>query len=189
MTVVSIFTFVYCAWVVSEVLILLITRTRRSSGSVQDRGSLVLLWPAIALSTWAALYYGALHPHTMLHGAAWIQSLALAVFLLGLAVRWVAIFSLGRSFSANVAIHAGQTLYRKGLFRVVRHPSYSGMLLCFVAIGIVERNWVSLAIMLILPTAALLYRIHVEEIALRNAFGQDYVAYSRTTKRLIPGIY
>ena len=37
--------------------------------------------------------------------------------------------------------------------------------------------------------AALLYRIHVEEAALTGAFGQEYVEYSRTTKRLIPGIY
>jgi protein-S-isoprenylcysteine O-methyltransferase Ste14 len=41
----------------------------------------------------------------------------------------------------------------------------------------------------VFPTAALLYRIHVEEIALTGAFGEDYVEYSRVTKRLIPGIY
>jgi protein-S-isoprenylcysteine O-methyltransferase Ste14 len=38
-------------------------------------------------------------------------------------------------------------------------------------------------------TAALLYRIHVEEAALNQAFGAQYQAYSATTKRLIPGIY
>jgi protein-S-isoprenylcysteine O-methyltransferase Ste14 len=41
----------------------------------------------------------------------------------------------------------------------------------------------------IAPGAALLYRIHVEERALRGAFGEEYVAYSRVTKRLVPGIY
>jgi protein-S-isoprenylcysteine O-methyltransferase Ste14 len=41
----------------------------------------------------------------------------------------------------------------------------------------------------ILPTAALLYRIHVEEMALTEAFGPQYLEYSRTTKRLFPGIY
>lgn len=39
------------------------------------------------------------------------------------------------------------------------------------------------------PTLTLLYRIHVEETALRAAFGEEYVAYSRKTKRLIPGVY
>jgi protein-S-isoprenylcysteine O-methyltransferase len=51
------------------------------------------------------------------------------------------------------------------------------------------RNWVGLAITLVPTTAALLYRIHVEEAALRQAFGQEYSDYSRATKRLIPGIY
>jgi protein-S-isoprenylcysteine O-methyltransferase Ste14 len=44
-------------------------------------------------------------------------------------------------------------------------------------------------IMLVFPTAALLYRIHVEEMALTEAFGDDYVDYCRTTRRLVPGIY
>jgi protein-S-isoprenylcysteine O-methyltransferase Ste14 len=35
----------------------------------------------------------------------------------------------------------------------------------------------------------LLYRIHVEEAALMQAFGEAYRDYSRTTKRLLPGIY
>jgi protein-S-isoprenylcysteine O-methyltransferase Ste14 len=63
------------------------------------------------------------------------------------------------------------------------------MLLCFLAVGTYKRNWVSVAIMLVFPTAALLYRIHVEEIALTGGFGEDYMKYSRGTKRLIPGIY
>jgi protein-S-isoprenylcysteine O-methyltransferase Ste14 len=89
----------------------------------------------------------------------------------------------------NVAIHATQTVHKTGLFRWVRHPSYTGMLLIFTAIGLSQRNWLSLAIMLVVPTAALLYRIHVEEMALTEAFGEDYLEYSRVTRRLVPGIY
>jgi protein-S-isoprenylcysteine O-methyltransferase Ste14 len=88
-----------------------------------------------------------------------------------------------------VAIHANQTLRKTGLYRWVRHPSYSGMLVIFAAIGLSQRNWVSLAVMLIFPTAALLYRIHVEELALGEAFGDDYARYRQSTFRLIPGIY
>jgi protein-S-isoprenylcysteine O-methyltransferase Ste14 len=33
------------------------------------------------------------------------------------------------------------------------------------------------------------YRIRVEEAVLVAAFGQDYVAYQRTTRRIIPLIY
>jgi protein-S-isoprenylcysteine O-methyltransferase Ste14 len=42
----------------------------------------------------------------------------------------------------------------------------------------------------LVPTIlAMLYRIHVEEIALNEAFGAQYASYSKTTWRLIPGIY
>jgi protein-S-isoprenylcysteine O-methyltransferase Ste14 len=50
-------------------------------------------------------------------------------------------------------------------------------------------GWLSLAVMLVPTTLALLYRIHVEEAALNEAFGEEYAAYSQVTRRLIPGIF
>jgi len=45
-------------------------------------------------------------------------------------------------------------------------------------------------LVLIVPTtAALIYRIHVEEAALSGAFGQQYADYSKATWRLVPGLY
>ena len=90
-------------------------------------------------------------------GAHWLGTAALALLVVGLVIRWTAIITLGRSFSTNVAIHATQTVHKTGLFRWVRHPSYAGMLLIFAAIGVSQRNWVSLAIMLAFPTPALIY--------------------------------
>lgn len=177
------------AWVVSEVLILVVTRTARSTGNVHDRGSLLILWPVIVASITAGEWIGGAHPPTMFGGAHWVRVASLVILATGLAIRWTAIATLGKGFSANVAIRTSQTLHRTGLFRFVRHPSYSGLLLIFLAIGVHTRNWWGLAIILIPTTAALLYRIHVEEAALVQAFGQQYRDYTRTTKRLIPGIY
>lgn len=179
----------YWLWVASEVLVLIVTRTRRSTGETRDRGSLLILWPVIFCSLWVGIQYGFTHPHTILGGAPWLLKASLALLIVGIALRWTAIITLGRSFSVNVAIHATQTVHKTGLFRFVRHPSYSAMLIIFAAIGLRTRNWLALAILVIPPTIALLYRIHVEEGALNAAFGDDYATYSRTTKRLIPGIY
>lgn len=176
-------------WVVSEVAILLLTRTRRSSGTVRDRGSLLLLWPVIVLAITAGSWIGEVEPHTIAGGAAWVRELSVALLVLGLLLRSAAIVTLGRSFSANVAIHATQRVHRTGLFRFVRHPSYSGLLLIFAAIGLHTRNWLGLLVVLLPTCAALLYRIHVEEAALGEAFGDEYTDYCRTTKRLIPGVY
>lgn len=50
-------------------------------------------------------------------------------------------------------------------------------------------DWVSLAIMLVFPMAALLYRMHVEERTLAEAFGAEYADDCQATKRLMSGIY
>jgi protein-S-isoprenylcysteine O-methyltransferase Ste14 len=189
MTLGHIFATLCWAWGASEIVLQVVKRTSRGGGTLKDRGSLWLLLPSIWLSIWLATWYGETHPHTMPGGSQSLGIAAILIMLIGLAIRWTAILSLGRSFSTNVAIHTTQTLHKTGLYRWVRHPSYSGMMLSFTAVGLAERNWVSLAIMLVCPTAALLYRIHVEEAALTEAFGQQYIDYSKETKRLVPGIY
>lgn len=176
-------------WIASEVAILLLTRTRRSSGNVQDRGSILILWIVIVLSITMGEWIGDIQPHADFHGAHWVHPFCVGLLAAALALRWTAVLTLGKSFSANVAIHATQKLHKTGLYRYVRHPSYTGLFFIFVAIGLHKRNWAAFAIVLIPTTAAILYRIHIEEAALRGAFGSEYADYSRTTRRLVPGLY
>jgi protein-S-isoprenylcysteine O-methyltransferase Ste14 len=176
-------------WSLSEVAILLVTHTRRSTGEVRDKGTLQILWPVIVGSITLGSWLAGANPFHLPEGPHWLPDLALFLLVAGLAVRWTAILQLGRAFSANVAIHATQTLRIVGLYRIVRHPSYTGLFLIFLAIGLDTRNPLGFAIIVIPPMAALIFRIHVEEQALRQAFGQQYESYSRSTKRLLPGIY
>jgi protein-S-isoprenylcysteine O-methyltransferase Ste14 len=179
----------YWAWIASEVAILLLTRTRRSSGKVQDRGSILILWVVIVLAITGGKWFGEMHPNADFHGAQWVRPFCVLLLAAALALRWTAVLTLGRSFSANVAIRSTQTLHKTGLYRFIRHPSYTGLLLIFVAVGLRTLNWAALVIVLVPILAAMLYRIHIEEAALRGAFGTEYTNYSRTTKRLIPGLY
>jgi protein-S-isoprenylcysteine O-methyltransferase Ste14 len=188
-TVPTIFAILYWAWIATEILLQLVTPTMRRQGKLRDRGSLIVLLVVIFASFWIAMQYGETHPRNILGGAHWLRIPALVMLAFGLAVRWAAVFSLGASFSTNVAIHSAQKLRTTGLFRWVRHPSYTGMLIIFTAVGLYERNWLSLAVLIVFPTAALLYRIHVEEVALTEAFGQSYIEYQRKTRRLIPLVY
>jgi protein-S-isoprenylcysteine O-methyltransferase Ste14 len=191
MDVSALFRILYLAWIFSEVAVLLITRTRSSNtnADVQDRGSLRVLWLVIVFTVTLGSYYGETHAHNIDPTISWARTTALTILIIGLAIRWTAIFTLGRSFSANVAIHATQTVHKTGLFRFVRHPSYSGLVLIFAAVGLHTRNWLGLAIIFVPTTAALFYRIKVEESALRRAFGAEYDDYCKSTKCLIPGIY
>jgi protein-S-isoprenylcysteine O-methyltransferase Ste14 len=179
----------FYGWTAGEVLLVIVTRTRKGGGQLKDRGSMAILWITIVAAMFAAGYVDDRFPEFKIPNSHWIVYPSLVLMIAGLIIRWTAIISLGKAFSVNVAIRDTQTLYQKGLYRLVRHPSYSGMVVCFVAIGMIQRNWLGLAVVLVPTTAALLYRIHVEEAALNEAFGAQYASYSRTTRRLIPGIY
>jgi protein-S-isoprenylcysteine O-methyltransferase Ste14 len=82
----------------------------------------------------------------------------------------------------------GHKIIDKGLYGIIRHPSYLGSLVTFAGLGLALENWLSLLVLLALPVAATLYRISVEEKALLDHFGSAYRDYMRRTKRLIPGI-
>lgn len=177
------------AWVAGEVVIAFATRTRGGQGKVQDRGTQIMIWVVIVASFTGGGYASTIRAADMPFSHAGLRAAGLALLIAGLLVRIVAIYTLGRSFSANVAIRSTQTIQRSGLYRFVRHPSYLGMEMIFLAAGLHSHNWACLAIVFLPPTLAILYRIHIEEAALLSAFGSGYGDYIKSTKRLIPGIY
>jgi protein-S-isoprenylcysteine O-methyltransferase Ste14 len=179
----------FWGWMASEILVGVATRTSRNRGKVHDRGSQLILWIVIATAVTACQWISESTPPRMLGGAHTLKTASVIVMLIGLGIRWMAIITLGKSFSSNVAIQDSQQVTRTGLYRFVRHPSYLGLLLVFLAIGLHSRDWLGMVVVLVPTTAALLYRIHIEEAALVEAFGDEYVAYSKATKRLLPGVY
>ena len=80
-------------------------------------------------------------------------------------------------------------LIEKGLYKFIRHPAYTGSLLTFLGFGLTFSNWLSALVLFVPLTGVFLYRIHVEEQALTEFFGDAYLQYRRRTKRLFPGIY
>ena len=189
MTLLRVWEFLLWGWMGLELVIAIATRTRRSQGTVHDRGTQVLSWAVIVFSFFAAGWAATIPALEMPFAHYPLRIAAVVLIVIGLVVRIVAIVTLGKGFSANVAIRSAQKLQRSGLYSVVRHPSYLGLVIIFVAAGLWGHNWGSMAVMILLPTSAVLYRIHVEEIALRSAFGAEYDDYARTTKRLVPGLY
>jgi phospholipid methyltransferase len=59
-----------------------------------------------------------------------------------------------------------------GPYRWVRHPSYTGLILTFVGFGLALGNWAALAVVAVVPTAGLVYRMRVEERALLDGLGE-----------------
>jgi protein-S-isoprenylcysteine O-methyltransferase Ste14 len=93
---------------------------------------------------------------------------------------------LGRFFTYDVAIHAGQTVIEAGPYRYIRHPSYTGGLVTLAGIGLALGNWAALLALLACAGTGYAYRMYVEEAALVAALGEPYKAYMLRTTRLLP---
>ncbi len=117
-----------------------------------------------------------------------IRWLGVALFAAGGVLRLWPVFVLGDRFSGLVAIQPGHTLVTGGVYGVIRHPSYLGLLVNSLGWGLAFRSGVGvlLAALLIPP---LLARIRAEERLLRAEFGDQYEAFCARTSRLIPGLY
>lgn len=119
--------------------------------------------------------------------ARWLT--AFAVIWLGLAIRVWAVVSLGRAFRTTVQVDTAQDVISHGPYRLIRHPSYTGILLAAAGFGLALDTWPGLALCVVLPLAALVRRIQVEEAELIRVLGDPYRDYIGRTKRLIPGLW
>jgi protein-S-isoprenylcysteine O-methyltransferase len=174
---------------VSEVALGVSHRARGPAGaSVDDRGSIRMLWIVIFSSIALAVVCSGYRP-ARFHVAGSIRdSIALALIVGGLALRWTSVVILGRFFTVNVAIQNGHTLVDTGPYKFLRHPSYTGLLLAFTGLGVSFGSWLSIGVLVVPITLALLHRIRLEEAVLRRGLGDAYTDYCARTKRLIPGL-
>jgi protein-S-isoprenylcysteine O-methyltransferase Ste14 len=117
-----------------------------------------------------------------------IRWLGVALFAAGGALRLWPVYVLGHRFSGLVAIQPGHTLVTGGIYSVIRHPSYLGLLVNSLGWGLAFRSGVGV-LLTALMIPPLLARIRAEEALLRAEFGDEYVAFCARTSRLIPGLY
>ena len=175
-------------WAGSEIIL---ARTKRSqSTDLQcDKSSLRILWITIAIAVNVGIVLSFQRIGHFGNGSQLLPIAGLMLIGCGLLVRWVAVFSLKRQFTVDVSITKDHRIVRNGIYRFVRHPAYAGSLLSFLGLALCFSNYISLLIVFVPICLAFLYRIHIEEDALINAFGSEYLDYCASTKRLIPGIF
>jgi protein-S-isoprenylcysteine O-methyltransferase Ste14 len=117
-----------------------------------------------------------------------IRWLGVALFAIGGALRIWPVYVLGNRFSGLVAIQPNHRLVTTGIYRVIRHPSYLGLLINTVGWSLAFRSGVGL-ILTALMVPVLVARMNSEEALLSSQFGAEYDGYRARSSRLIPGIY
>jgi len=185
----AVFWFSFVAWFAIEMWIA--ARDRRgASGERRDRGSrlviYVFVWTAIAIAFAAPYRVSAAR---MAFPNAPVFWTAIVLMWAGTVLRTWAVVTLGRFFRSTVHIHDDHKLVTSGPYRVLRHPGYTGGLMTTTGIGLAQGNSISLAAAFFLLLVAYVWRIVVEEAALRARFGEAFEAYRRKTWAIIPPVW
>ena len=161
-----------------------------SPGEREDRANRWVIWAFSAIGLLEAYLpaYTDRRDIWTIDGEA-VRWLGVVLFATGGVLRIWPVFVLGHRFSGLVAIQRGHELVTGGPYRVIRHPSYLGLLLNSLGWVLVFRSVVGIALVA-LTLIPLLARIRAEEALLKTQFGAAYDAFrAQTTWRLIPGLY
>jgi protein-S-isoprenylcysteine O-methyltransferase Ste14 len=117
---------------------------------------------------------------------AWIGA---ALFVVALWLFWSAHRALGQNFSSSLVVRRSHTLVTHGIYAHVRHPMYAGFWLWAAAQALLLQNWL-VALCGFAGFGILFFgRIGQEERLMLETFGEQYDAFARRTKRLVPWIY
>jgi protein-S-isoprenylcysteine O-methyltransferase Ste14 len=176
------------AFALSEVSIRL-RSARHQEGSRVDGGSIVAVVAALAVGVLVAVWVAGAVPATAIPGGWAPFAVGLVLMWLGIALRQWAVWTLGRFFTVVVRVTDEQTVVDRGPYAWVRHPSYTGLLLTLLGLGLALGNWLSVLALVVVPTIGLVVRIRVEERALLTALGEPYRAYAEHRRRLLPGVW
>jgi protein-S-isoprenylcysteine O-methyltransferase Ste14 len=174
-------------WAVVELAQRALETARGTAGTAHDRGTRVVIALSLAatvglsiVATRHARSFGIPGPH---------HALGAIVMWVGMGLRVWAIATLGRSFRTTVQVDPGQEVVSDGPYQWIRHPSYTGLIVTLVGFGLGLGNWLAVAICVLLPLPALLWRIQIEETELTRVLGDPYRVYAAETKRLVPGVW
>jgi protein-S-isoprenylcysteine O-methyltransferase Ste14 len=116
-------------------------------------------------------------------------AVGLAVAWLGLLLRWWSFRTLGGYFTLVLLTSPDQAVVDRGPYRVLRHPSYTGLLMVVLGCALMVGNWVGVVVCSAWVGAAMVYRIRVEERALTEALGAAYREFAATRARLVPFVW
>lgn len=112
-----------------------------------------------------------------------------ACFVIGLWLFYRSHADLGTNWSVTLEMHEGHRLITQGVYRRVRHPMYSALLLYSIGQALVIPNWVGGLSNLVAFVTLFALRVGPEERMMAQQFGNGYAQYTARTKRLIPHVW
>ncbi len=177
-----------CVFIIAETAGAIFTSVKRG-GIRTERRRMGVGGLLVALS-WMVVFVAVLVVAAMGYGLmpTWFYYIGVIAMAVGIALRMWAVTVLGRYFSRTLDVEVEQKVVEAGPYRYVRHPSYTGVLLFFVGMGLAVSSWVAVVIGVLVFAVAYGYWMYSEEKVLIQQLGTGYVDYMKRVKRIIPKI-
>jgi len=113
----------------------------------------------------------------------------LALFVGGSVMRVAAVYQLGAlAFKFDIAFRDKQTLKTDQLYGLMRHPSYTAMMIVILAYAVTTHSWLAAIPGILSAWFGFQFRIHHEEKALAEQYGPDYENFRSRTGMWLPGV-
>ena len=175
--------------IVPEIVLSAMLRSAKNAKR-SDKGSKWVVIGAANLAMAVGFLVVIAFPRLSIH-AHWrvLFDLGIVVWLGGTLFRYYSMRVLGRFFTYDVAVSAGQHVIERGPYRWIRHPSYLGSLVANLGIGMTLTHWLAIFMPALCLAIAYAYRIAIEERALVEGLGATYSEYMQRTWRLLPFVF
>lgn len=180
---------ILCIFILSGLIINLWKKLPVEDIKIKNDANTLLYFRLIipgALISSIVLYFSGIGNYQKLQA---VTNIGYLLVTIGFTLRWIAVVSLGKSFTVKVIIHKNHKLKIDGVYQWIRHPSYTGLILYYLGSGLIMHNWLSLCLLTILPVFVVLLRIKPEETMLSSHFRDGYEIYQSKSWKLFPFIY
>ncbi len=166
----------------------MMVRWRHLFKTEKDDRLLLAVINIVSLSSLAITAWDFIVQQQGIYSFRWLSLVSSMLFTPGLIIYLAARMTLGRLFSKTLVIAEGHELITHGIYKHVRHPSYTGSILFFLGLPLLFNS--VLGFIIVLPMIILvLIRIPIEESMLLREFGEEYGEYMKRTKKLIPFVF
>lgn len=115
-----------------------------------------------------------------------VSSMGFILYLSAIFTRELVIKSLGKYWSHYIEIKEDHKLIKQGLYNYVRHPHLLCLLVEMTGLALIPNSYYSLILTWVVYFPITLLRIHLEEKALIEKFGEEYLEYKREVYALLP---
>ena len=177
---------IYGLWVLFWLIWLAAALTAKRTARSRMRqfvGLRVVLFVIVIL----AIHSGAFKGHHTIVSNSILQGIGMALFVTGLGLALWARVYLGRNWGTPMSEKLDAELVTTGPYRYIRNPIYSGLILAAIGTAVAV-SWYWL-VAVVFMGAYFTYSATVEEHTMERLFPNDYPAYKRSTKMLIPFLF